>query len=65
MSEERRRFSIIDGSMEEMEVTERTVVRPEVIEPIYKETEVPRVTLDGVEMVEQRVIVGFRVRKEE
>lgn len=64
MKETQQRFSVIDGSTQQVEILPMPKKNTQ-LEPVFKEIQVQRLGLDGDEIVTQRILVGFREKKEE
>ncbi len=54
--------SVIDGSTEPV-TRESKPLRPTQYEPIYEEVLVQRLTLDGIEVVLQKRLIGYKEKK--
>ncbi len=61
-TEQRTRLSLIDGSVES--VPQSAGTDPKELEPVFEEILVEMLTLEGLETVLQKRIVGFREREQ-
>lgn len=63
MKETQTQFSVIDGSLEKVELNNR-VQQQKKLEPIFEEIIIQALTLEGLEEKVQKRLIGFKERAE-